>query len=245
MQRRNQFSDCYHSFTVANNRECKPISFNDVLFKKVMIKLSCLPGLAPVILFALGLSYQAAAEIFTCRDDTGHLMTADRPIPECSSKTTQVFTDNGTLKKQLSQPLTTEQRHAAELLMQHNAEQVQLQHDLDRERRFLKTHYPNEAAIEVAREKERHGIADKMALENKTIKTATDALHQQQNALGRLPANQLSQKVDVQLKIDSLQQTIRDSGRQVQSYQTQLRSVDRDYDATHERYVELISGPKN
>lgn len=210
------------------------------MFLNVLIKLPRLSGLLPALLLGLGLTTHAAAEIYTCKDSNGHLLTSDRPIPECANKSTQVFTNNGTLKTQLSAPLTSQQRQAAEVLAQHTTEQLRQQRDLERERRFLAAHYPNEAAIELARQKQLTGISDKMAAENQSIKAATEAINQSKAALLRVPGNQPSKRIDLQLGIDSLQQTIRESARLVQDYEQQLHTINRDYDLTHARYLELM-----
>ena len=240
LRHKNRYSNCQRSFTVVHTQEYQFIPCKHTMFLKVLIKQFRLSSPLPALVLGLGLATHAAAEIYTCKDSAGHVLTSDRPIPECANKSTQVFTNNGTLKTQFSAPLTSEQRHAAESLAQRNAEQVRQQQDLERERRFLAAHYPNEASIELARQKQLKAIVDKMAAENQTIKTATDAVNHGRAALQRLPANQPTQRMDLQQSIDALQQTIRESDRQVQEDELQLRNINRDFDLTRARYLELM-----
>ena len=46
--------------------------------------------------------------------------------------------------------------------------------------------------------------------------------------------------MDLQQSIDALQQTIRESDRQVQEDELQLRNINRDFDLTRARYLELM-----
>ena len=140
--------------------------------KKIMAKT---PSLFLANLFLL-LSCSARAEFYTCKDNAGHVISSDRPIPECADKSTQVFKANGSLKGQLAAPPTPEQRKAAEIQEQQRQKEAQHQENLRREQLFLVAHYPNEDAIEAARKRELDAIAVKITAETRNIATATATL---------------------------------------------------------------------
>lgn len=114
---------------------------------------------------SLLLSTRANADFYTCKDNSGHVISSDRPIPECADKSTQIFKENGTLKAHIPAPPTPEQRKAAEIQEQQREKDAQHQEELKREQLFFISHYPNENAIELARTRELDAINAKIAIE--------------------------------------------------------------------------------
>jgi len=193
-----------------------------------------------IFVFGLFLTAIAHADFYSCKDSAGRLITSDRPIPECADKVVQVFNSNGTLKDQIAAPLTPEQRHAAELREQQRAKQIQQQEELKHEQRYLTAHYPDETAIETARRQELNGIETKIARETHTIETTTAELNQNQKALDAIPKNQPVKIRAAQLKIDDLTQSINESNHLIASYRQEEVTINRQFDETHRRYLEII-----
>jgi hypothetical protein len=95
---------------------------------------------------------KAQPGIYTCIDDKGRRLTADRPIPECSGKEQQVLNRDGSLKTTLPPTLTSEERAEKEARERNAAEARAAQADAVRRDRNLVARYPNEASHNRARE---------------------------------------------------------------------------------------------
>jgi hypothetical protein len=90
--------------------------------------------------------------IYTCIDDKGRRITADRPIAECTDREQQVLNRDGSLRTVLPPTLTAEERAQREARDRAAAEARAAQADAVRRDRNLMARYPNEAAHSRARE---------------------------------------------------------------------------------------------
>ena len=196
----------------------------------------------PLLLLLSGMltAAGARADFYSCKDGTGHLVTSDRPIPECADRSTQIYKDNGTLKSQLSGAMTEEQKKAAEMQQQQRARQVQHQEDIRREQLFLTAHYPDEKAIETARRQALSAIETRIGTETGNIATATATLNQNQKLLPGLPKSQQSKIQDARSKIEDMTQAISESNRLITAFRNEEIKVNQQYDAIHKRYAEII-----
>jgi len=192
------------------------------------------------ILLCLLLPTHARADFYSCKDNAGHLVTSDRPIPECADKPVSVFKDNGMLKTQIATPLNAAQRKAAELQEQERAKEQLNKENLNREQRFLVAHYPNLQAIESARKKELDVIESKIANEKHNIETATTALEQDQTAMPGLAKANPGKVNETKMRIANNTLAIQESNRLLHSYQIEENNVNQQYDEMHKRYVEIV-----
>ncbi len=118
---------------------------------------ACLPALlaaaawAPAALWAQ-VPAKPAVGIYTCIDDKGRRLTADRPIAECSGKEQQVLNRDGSLKTIHPPTLTAEERADKEARDRAAAEARAAASDAVRRDRNLMVRYPTEAAHNRARE---------------------------------------------------------------------------------------------
>jgi hypothetical protein len=201
------------------------------------IQLLCLP------ISLLMLLTNAHADIYTCKDSAGHLVTSDRAVKECSDKTTEVYTNTGVLKDQLLGPLTPEQKQAAQLQEQKRIKEAQEQEKLRKEQLYLIAHYPNEQDVEIARRKALDIIDTKIASEKQVAQEATDALN---NKNRNQTSNQNDQAKNVLITDDDLKVTIQQANRHIQRYLVEKVEVNRQFDETHKRYLEIVgTGKKN
>ena len=90
--------------------------------------------------------------VFSCIDDQGRRITADRLIAECSGKEQRVLNRDGSLRMVLPPALTADERAEKEARDRKAAEQRAAQVDAVRRDRNLTTRYPNEQAHLRARE---------------------------------------------------------------------------------------------
>jgi len=188
-------------------------------------------------LLALFLAATAHADFYTCKDSAGHLLTSDRPIPECSDRAEQVYKSNGALKNQLP---SSDQRRLAEQQEQQKAAEALKQDALKREQRYLTAHYPDEASIEVARQKAIGVVEAKIAVETKNIATNTEELRKNENLFNATPKNQSAKIHDLQMQKEDFNQSIAESNRLIQTYKNEEIKINQQFEATHKRYLEII-----
>lgn len=92
------------------------------------------------------------AGIYTCVDDAGNRLTADRPIPQCAHKEQRVLNRDGSLKFVHPPTLTADERAAVEARERREAELRAARADAARRDRNLMARFPNEEAHQKARE---------------------------------------------------------------------------------------------
>lgn len=96
--------------------------------------------------------------IYTCTDERGRRLTADRPIPECSHKEQQLLNRDGSLRAVVPPTLTSEERADKEARERAAAEARAAQADAVRRDRNLMARYPDEASHQRAREAALDGV---------------------------------------------------------------------------------------
>ena len=117
------------------------------------LTLLLLASAAPPVLQAQGSpSPASAAGIYSCTDDQGRRITADRPIASCTAKEQRVLNKDGSLKMVYPPILTVEERAEKEAAERKAAEARAAYADAVRRDRNLLARYPNEAPHRKARE---------------------------------------------------------------------------------------------
>ena len=94
----------------------------------------------------------SAAGIYTCVDDQGRKITADRPIASCTAKEQRVLNKDGSLKTMFPPILTVEERADKEAQERKLAEARATLADAVRRDRNLLSRYPSETPHRRARE---------------------------------------------------------------------------------------------
>lgn len=131
--------------------------------QRFLIKLSPKQGspkatgstwLFAVVLVGAALPASVNAEIFSCKDEGGRMITSDRPIPECSKRDVRVLRQDGLAKGVIPAPLTDDQRKQRDADLEikrqkDNQERERLSRD-----RALVAAYPDLASLEVQRKRQ-------------------------------------------------------------------------------------------
>lgn len=113
----------------------------------------CLLSASSLLLAAAAAAQQPVPTgIYTCIDDRGRRLTADRPIPECSGREQQVLNRDGSRKTTLPPTLTAEERAEQEARERAAADARAAVADAVRRDRNLVARYPNEASHSRARD---------------------------------------------------------------------------------------------
>jgi hypothetical protein len=124
-----------------------------VLGGRLVVGKTCAAAwLAAIGLVSSPLSSDAAPSIYSCVDNQGRRLTADRPIPECVAKEQRVLNSDGSVRAVQPPTLTAEERAQKEIAERQAAEARAAQADAVRRDRNLMARYPSEAAHQRARE---------------------------------------------------------------------------------------------
>jgi len=94
----------------------------------------------------------SASVIYTCIDDQGRRLTADRPIASCTTKEQRVLNKDGSLRAIYPPILTADERAQKEAAERKQAEVRAAQSEAVRRDRNLMARYPDDAAHRKARE---------------------------------------------------------------------------------------------
>jgi hypothetical protein len=114
-----------------------------------------LAGVLGFLLASAGVCAQpvpGAAGIYTCIDDKGRRLTADRPIPECTNREQKLLNRDGSVRGVQPPTLTAEERAEKESRDRAANEARAAQADAVRRDRNLTARYPTEAAHNRGRE---------------------------------------------------------------------------------------------
>lgn len=185
-------------------------------------------------------SKPASAGIYTCVDDKGRPLTADRPIPECTAKEQRVLNKDGSLKAIHPPTLTTDERAEKEARDRKAAEARAAQADAVRRDRNLTARYPNEDVHNKARE----AALDSVRLAIKNSDTRLKALAAERKPLleeaefykGKTLPAKLRQQLDANDATTDAQRSA------TANQEAELVRINRLYDAELDRLRRLWAG---
>lgn len=207
------------------------------------------PGIALRVLALLCLTLvsgatlaQTKAEkgIYTCIDERGRRLTADRPIPECSGKEQQILNQDGSIRAIVPPTLTTEERALWEARERAAQEARAAQLDAVRRDRNLINRYPTEAKHQAARE---------AALD--TVRVAIKATEARLRELeaARKPMNDeaefyLGKPLPIRLRtaMDANEASVEAQRSAASTQEAELDRINKLYDAELERLRKLWAG---
>lgn len=118
----------------------------------IALSLLLLGGAAPSLRAQASATPASAAGIYSCVDEQGRRITADRPIAGCSAREQRVLNKDGSLKAIHPPTLTIEERAAKDAQERKQAEARAAYNDAVRRDRNLLARYPTEPVHQKARE---------------------------------------------------------------------------------------------
>lgn len=178
--------------------------------------------------------------IYTCVDDRGRRLTADRPIPECSTKEQRVLNRDGSLKTIHPPTLTSVERAAAEARARRQTEARAAQADAVRRDRNLVQRFPDEAA---------HNKARGDALDTVRLAITTSEQRLRELALERRPLSSEAEfyagralPVKLRAALDANDAAVDAQRSAALTQQAELERINRLYDVELERLRRLWAG---
>ena len=181
-----------------------------------------------------------AVGIYTCVDDRGRRLSADRPIPECTGKEQLVLNRDGSVKHVLPPTLTAEE-HAQQEAQERKAAALRAQRaEAVRRDRNLMVRYPDEATHERARE----AALDTVRLAMKTTGTRVRALQTERKPLLAESEFYLGRPLPAKLRMqmdanDASTQALQEAAAQQEA---EMRRINRLYDLELDRLRRLWAG---
>lgn len=128
-----------------------------------------------------------AANIYTCIDDAGRRLSADRPIPQCVDREQRVLGASGVERKRLGPVLTeSEMAQRLELRRQEQAA-LQRQHDQRRRDAALLARYPGQSAHDLERQKALLQVEEVMTLARQKLQELDLRMQRLQQELSDYP----------------------------------------------------------
>lgn len=143
-------------------------------------------GGALLIALAWGATHAHAQSIFTCKDDKGRVLTSDRPIPECATKSMREVSAAGVVKNEFAPPLTKEQIALKKVEDEQRRIADLKRRQEDARDKALMIAYPNMKALDSDRERQLADLRSeitlveaRMAKEHQVLKAAQAELNKQ------------------------------------------------------------------
>jgi len=180
------------------------------------------------------------AGIYTCVDDKGRLLTADRPIAQCSDREQRVLNSDGSIKRVVPPTLTAEERAQREAQERKEFEEKAAYSDAVRRDRNLKSRYPNEAAHNRARESALESVRASMRASAQRIKELETERKPLQDEADFYRGRQLPPRLKQQL--DANETSVAAQRELMLTQESELLRVNRIYDMELEHLRKLWKG---
>ena len=192
-------------------------------------------------LFCAMSAQDACADIFRCTNAAGKLLTSDKPIPECQSRATKIYKNNGILKAEIAAPLTPEQKKKLEQEAERRKVEQLAEEEQKREERYLNAHYRSEADIEVARKRAVGALDDKRKLAFEQLNTINQNITLLQVELSKSKKSSSEYEL-LRQRAEDLSQSVLNNRSVIAFYDQEILRTHKEYDETLARYKKYVSG---
>lgn len=179
----------------------------------------------------------AHAEIYICQDAAGRTLTSDRQIMECADRKVRVMGQNGLTKREISAPLTDEQKRQLQAEQEKRKAAIAVAEEQRRQDRALLARFSKESDIEVARQRALDQAKEHITREGVAIANAEQRLKEARAAASHkkgkpVPGN-------LQRTISESEQSIIDSRQQIRERNAEMAKINGKYDQSVKRFREL------
>jgi hypothetical protein len=181
-----------------------------------------------------------ASGIYSCIDDSGRRITADRPIADCNAKAQRILNRDGSLKAVHPPALTADERAALEAEERKRAEARAAQADAVRRDRNLLARYPKEAPHRKAREAALDSVRLAMQVTDQRLRALADERKPLEAEAEFYVGKPLPAKLRAQFDANEAATEAQRDARQQQL--SELDRINRLYDAELARLKQLWAG---
>ena len=197
-----------------------------------------MPTRLRIILFIICAFCSSAtfADFFSCKDSAGRLITSDHPIAECSDKTLKVHANNGVVKKSATDAFEKAQRRNADAIpKEESKEEKQVQKD----KLYLLTHYPNLSDIEEARHKAISILEEKIKEQNRIIANNNNDIAANRNQQVQAAKTKPGDMMHLKFAENQLLQIQADAEKMIANYRQEQQKTNLKFEALHKQYIDL------
>lgn len=199
-----------------------------------------------IILVSATLSFSpfAAAEIYSCKDATGRVITSDRPIPECADRAVTVRKNVGQAAKEIPRPLTPEERRKAQAEEARQKELAIAEEERQKQERYLLTHYRSEDDIERDRKEKLNSVKEKIRIGNEQIQFVTKLLTDLDAEKLRRPQASPAESASFDNRANALRNSIKKTQDNNYAAETEQAKINAQFDAILKQYREIVQERK-
>lgn len=199
-----------------------------------------------IILVSATLSFSpfAAAEIYSCKDATGRVITSDRPIPECADRAVTVRKNVGQAPKEIPRPLTPEERRKAQAEEARQKELAIAEEERQKQERYLLTHYRSEDDIERDRKEKLNSVKEKIRIGNEQIQFVTKLLTDLDAEKLRRPQASPAESASFDNRANALRNSIKKTQDNNYAAETEQAKINAQFDAILKQYREIVQERK-
>jgi hypothetical protein len=181
------------------------------------------------------------AQIFMCKDATGHTLTSDRPIPECADRAMRELDRGGMVRHEIAAPLTAEQkRQQKEADEKRKAAQAAVEAQKS-EDRAIRMRYRSERDVDVARKRSLDPVQDQLQREKTVLAAAQVQQQQARSEAERYQKKNTALPLALKRKLDASDQAVTSSQQVIEQREADIAHINAQFDKTLQRYRELAT----
>jgi hypothetical protein len=194
-------------------------------------------GLAVALAVLACVPEMSSAQIYSCRDHNGRMITSDQPIAECSNLPMQERSKGGMVLKDIPAPLTPEQQVAAAAAEKKKREDEEDARDQHRKDLLLMSTYSDETSIEVARTRALSDFEDSL----KQARSRLTSLVADRDALRKETAPYQGKPLPsvLQRRADALDAAIAGENKNIEDRKRDIARINSRFDADLSRFKQL------
>lgn len=182
----------------------------------------------------------AAAEIYSCRDANGQLITSDRPIPECAERAMIVRKNNGQNPREIPRPMTAEEKKNFLLVQEKKKNEELLEEQRKKDELYLMANYKSESDIEVMRKRSVEVLQEKIRIGNEQMHAINQLLAELQTEQQNPGKKSDAGHADLRHRANQLALSIKNSKLLNEKYEAELVRINAQFDETLKNYREVI-----
>ena len=182
-----------------------------------------------------------AQRIYMCKDEAGHTLTSDRPIPECDGRAIREFDKNGMVRREIPAPLTPEQKRQQQFEDEKRKAEVAIAEDRKRQDRAILARYRSEADVEAARKQTLEMIQDQIKRDKVEL---VNAERQQKQVLADVDIYKRKNApvpTGVKQRIEGAERVVDMANQSIREHEAEIGQINAKFDATLKRFRELMA----
>lgn len=200
-------------------------------------------ALKAAIVLPLLLAHAAlhAQKIYMCKDEAGHTLTSDRPIPECAGRAIREFNKSGTISRDIPPPPTAEQKRQMQIEEEKRKAEAAAADERRREDRAIRLRYHSENDIETARKRSVEALQEQIKRDRKALADAEKQQTQAHATADTYKQKNASLPAGVKQRIEDADHAVEMAHKSIGDRESEIGQINAKFDATLARFRELMA----